>query len=548
MSNESNWSKFAQGYSDQVYSLTAVPEKRKRIIEQTPNKSKILIVWCWSETHLQEELLRTRSQIQITACDFNYQMLEESKKRFASPHLSHIEWDTKNLPFLSWSFDAVISTNSIIPPLRKDVIEMYRSIHRVLREWWSFLAFLPSFECSLWIRNQFPQLPIQFDTEQSRIIDTTWWQCFHTEKSIKKELKEAWFKTSECTIVNVWIDNNDELSQLIQVYWPDIAPLIWEYFINIRKTSSTTPSISTRQKPNTTNYSYTTPHKIEKLPWEKFQAELYHSAEITQELVKKISDFYRWTFNTEKWHYLIYPSTWEFVSPYEIFGKKYPSIEEMDKFKDYPSHHVTWERAQLFHDPDVTFQKLSDQLKENAFLVILREIQSWRIAWITFEYLDTLANIFLKEWQNEYYYMKEMYRKWHERDFQVFLNWISLEFESKWIKQKISPDTKMLAWNCTTTAEWARWLDNMLWLVWNLHRFALESNKVSNDIYTIFEVQMWSTAHESLLTSWAFNVSWALIWKQDLTLMMWNIRTLSDNYSLSTREYMKLHLRRKKLK
>lgn len=232
VSEAAKWNDFAASYDHDVYSITRTPEKRKRLKDRVRNGSQVLIVGCGSAPYLQADLLHERD-ITLIAADFNEQMLQVSRQNFQHPRLLHQVQDTRALQFLPGTFDSVMTTNSIIPPSRSHVQDMFHSVGSVLKNDGEFMGYFPSFTAAREIRDRFPEILVQLDDTQLRCHDTTGWQSFHTEDSLQNELTEAGF--SDISIERVGAESQEEIDQLTKVYSAEVAQHLWEFFVCARK-------------------------------------------------------------------------------------------------------------------------------------------------------------------------------------------------------------------------------------------------------------------------------------------------------------------------
>lgn len=218
--NPGDWDKLAEEYDESVYSITSFPEKRKRIINAINDGDEVLIAGCGSATYLQRAILED-VDVQVTATDFSEGMTNVSKKGFQHPNLKHEVCDTRQLPFKD-KFNAAISTNSIIPPSRDDVIAMYKSMFESLRPGGKLIAYLPSFKLCTDMLKKYPELKEAFeprmDYEQSRFKDTVGWQCFHTEELTTEELEKVGFDPSNIEIETVRCESEHEANELGRLY------------------------------------------------------------------------------------------------------------------------------------------------------------------------------------------------------------------------------------------------------------------------------------------------------------------------------------------
>lgn len=535
-----SWDKLAESYPEEVYSLTATPQKRSHIVNQIRDAQRVLIVGCGSETHLQKHIVETYPEVMIYACDFSSGMLEVAQRTYSDPRLLYQREDTTCLSFPDGSFDVVVSTNSIIPERREEVHQMYAEISRVLKQDGSFLAFLPSFECAQEIAatmvrqlglNDLSVLSEKIDKSQARVNETSGWQCFHTQALIRAELAQAGFLSIE--IEKIGVESEEEYQQLARTYHSTlIADHLWEFFIKARKQRKC---------------EVAKPRSVEILAGGYLRLETYTSGEITPELLQEIADYYRYIFNNENGHYLVYPSTGEFVSPQALFGSEDVSLELLDQFTDYPYHPSTHEQAQVFHDPHKTYQKIKEMLGSNASIILLREQNSEKVVGMTFEYEASLETIWKSEWKNKYSYMKTQ-EPAYDRSFEEFMSALKKAFAQEDYTATIDEQASFLCWNCTAITKKHRNTDNFLKMIQRLHTLALEQNP-GHPRFTLFESMLNGTAYTLLSAGGAFDIPGVL--EKPTMLMACDVVQMKNNVSLPYREVRRLiatYLKKKDIK
>jgi SAM-dependent methyltransferase len=410
-----HWDNFAAEYENQVYSLTSFPEKIVRILDKIReiqrDRLKILIVGCGSATHLQKAILNDFPEAEITACDFSDEMLQQSQKKFFHPSLNHQFGDTTNLGFKR-EFDIAISTNSIIPPTREMVKEMYASINLALKAGGRFIAYLPSFEAASNFGEVNPA--IRLDEEGKRMWDTNDWQCFHTKELIDRELRNANFSKIETQIIAA--ESRKEIEELWRLYGKDADKHFHLHFTTAEKKPSL---ITPRSKENLDN------SQIRNLT----------SPEITQNEIELVARLYKTIFDNAG-HYLINPRSGEFFSPADIFGENREfSFEELMN----PPHKIdkkTGEELDFFHHYETTERNIGKKLKDNAFLSLLGEVG------FTFANLTTPRKAFSKEgWEDSLSYSKAKSSK--KRSWKDFLTKINAAIKTNHQSLNVSSDFQL---------------------------------------------------------------------------------------------------------
>ena len=147
-------------------------------------------------------------------------------------------------------FDLIISSNSILPQTRQEVIALFRKVKNLLQSNGLFIAILPSFDTTLYLRSlwlehfekqgyQASQLQdVMREFNQSKRIDEQRLsyaddghnaQCYHTCESITQETLQAGLQliSPPQKLYYPW-----ELTKRFDYgYFPDAPEEIWDWFI-----------------------------------------------------------------------------------------------------------------------------------------------------------------------------------------------------------------------------------------------------------------------------------------------------------------------------
>ncbi|MBW2984106.1 class I SAM-dependent methyltransferase [Candidatus Woesearchaeota archaeon] len=212
------WSRFAEGYDDEVYSVTKVPERLEQIMARV-KRGRVLNLGAGSTSHLNRALIKDGNT--VVASDFNSDMLRVARRRFQHPNLEYRHADSRDLEFGPETFDTAVSVNSILSENRKDVQTMIDGVYRVIKYGGVFVAFMPSYHNVVEARKNL-DIACELDPDELRVMDTTGWQCFHTPVTIHKNLRTAGF--SSHTIEVVLNTAEEELRQFDKLYFPTTGP------------------------------------------------------------------------------------------------------------------------------------------------------------------------------------------------------------------------------------------------------------------------------------------------------------------------------------
>jgi hypothetical protein len=241
-------------------------------------------------------------------------------------------------------------------------------------------------------------------------------------------------------IEKIGAESDKEIKELDRIYKNEGVGNLWyEYFITAEKGKNG----SDRLSDNETNS-------------EKYYIETISSAELTSEVLKEVSDFYRWGFNNfNNKHYLVNPATQEFLSSQEVFQKKddeFVDIETMDNFQDFPKDEAG-NQFVFWHDPRRTYECLERKFEKDANITLLRDKNSNKILGMSSWFKRPFKEIFKEEFQYPFDYSTnaESLNKIHERSFSQSSQLIGETFS-----RSIDPDEAVVCWNSLVLSPEAR--------------------------------------------------------------------------------------------
>jgi|TARA_Y100000310_G_C20654932_1_gene801492 SAM-dependent methyltransferase len=230
MDESQRWNEFAEDYDRKIFSLTSFPERRKQILDRIVN-GRVLNLGTGSTDYLNRDLVNEGNV--VVATDFCKKMLDVASKRFSHFDLEYKLADSTALPFQDNTFDSVVSVNSILPPERYQVFEMFNEAYRVLKDKGVLVAFLCSYD-NVKIANKNLNAGFHLDDLQQRIIDTTTWQCFHTPSTIEENMLESGF--SKYGYEKVFLNTCAEISEFRRLYHLETEESpIYEYLLVAEK-------------------------------------------------------------------------------------------------------------------------------------------------------------------------------------------------------------------------------------------------------------------------------------------------------------------------
>lgn len=207
------WAQFSEAYEQKVVSLTSFERMRGLLLrEMAPGVSVDL--GCGPLGLLARDLCRSR-QARVVACDFCWEMVAGSRRRFEAANLLHVVADNRELPLAPVVADTVFSVNSFLPETRADAELMFAEAARILRPGGRLVAVLPAFEMSLVARDVWG-MRVEVDVEGRREFDTSGWQCFYTEADIAGLAARHQF--GRYRISRVLLAEPDEIAHVREVY------------------------------------------------------------------------------------------------------------------------------------------------------------------------------------------------------------------------------------------------------------------------------------------------------------------------------------------
>ncbi|MBU0727783.1 hypothetical protein KKA95_03800 [Patescibacteria group bacterium] len=186
------------------------------------------------------------------------------------------------------------------------------------------------------------------------------------------------------------------------------------------------------------------------------RAEAMTSAEITPELVKEASGFYRWIFGNTM-HFAACPPC-EMrgedarLTARQAFdtGKEMVDLDRMDS-EGLPPCPCCQGEMEYVYDPEAHRRNFEQKLLESdeSYMSILRKADG-SLGGLAFSYVTDVQREFLLEWGSKYPYMKpELQKPEHQRDLGKYLNCVKDIFR----EDETNPDKTVMAWNCISVSK-----------------------------------------------------------------------------------------------
>ncbi|GMQ95297.1 MAG: hypothetical protein BMS9Abin13_410 [Patescibacteria group bacterium] len=216
------WDQAAGTYESDVFHLTKYPRAIEKVMAHI-RRGKVLDLGCGPLGHMLGAL--AAHGCDPMGLDISPTMVRETKKHFKGRVVCD---DARGTALESNFFDSVVSINSILPEERPDVLKIFAEVHRVLKPGGRLVAFLPSYDYVTKLAES--GLPVEQDPHQFRVRDTTGWQCFYTEETIRNLMSATGYAKWELA-VEVF-DGKEVLADMKRIYGFDFSELpVEEYFL-----------------------------------------------------------------------------------------------------------------------------------------------------------------------------------------------------------------------------------------------------------------------------------------------------------------------------
>jgi len=194
---------------------------------------------------------------------------------------------------------------------------------------------------------------------------------------------------------------------------------------------------------------------IDALP-PQIRNEIMTSAEITPEIVKEVSDYYRWLFGNTM-HYAACPTCEgkgvdARLTARQAFGtgEEMVPLDHLDNAEAVVACACCQNPMQLIYDRVTIARNFDEKLRgsDESFLSLLRREDN-SIAGLGFAYVTQLDRELELEWGSQYPYMnKDFQRPEYQRSRERFLNCVGQMFPGK----EFDGSETLLAWNCISTS------------------------------------------------------------------------------------------------
>jgi SAM-dependent methyltransferase len=230
-----NWAQLSRDYEHKVFSVTAFPAQKARIVDNV-RLGRTVDLGCGPTGRLLTHLAGVQGVFPI-GLDACAEMLIESRKATANLPVTYLQADMKWLPFANGSVETAISINSFIPETRTEAERMFREAARIVRPGGRLVAVLPAFEMSILARDCWG-MQVSLDLDQHRECDTTGWQTFYTRTDIKELILKCGF--SSVSIERMEFSTGPEIAQTLEVYADSLRGVpvetlvrfpLFEYFV-----------------------------------------------------------------------------------------------------------------------------------------------------------------------------------------------------------------------------------------------------------------------------------------------------------------------------
>lgn len=228
-----------------------------------------------------------------------------------------------------------------------------------------------------------------------------------------------------------------------------------------------------------------------------YRVEVLRSAELTDENLQEVTDFFRLVFNNY-WPDYLYCPPCDFdsggqkrFSASEIFGAKNETIplEVMDNFSEGHECPDCDGELELMHDPEFSLKRMKEKLEKDGYVSLMRRNDDDRIVGFALGYEAKLRDEFEHEWGNWYPYAKEQNRE-YDRDFDLFLAQLKEHLD-----EGLEADTRVFCWNCVGKLSEVRGNESMARIMQGFFQEILQDDPSRADIYIVGEVLKGTPAH-----------------------------------------------------
>lgn len=188
-----------------------------------------------------------------------------------------------------------------------------------------------------------------------------------------------------------------------------------------------------------------------------FKGEVLRAPEISPELIRKVSDFYRWIFGNTMHFAVCVPcedqgkkARW--TAPQIFQTKNFVSTEQMDNTALGHCPCCGQKSLRHFYDPAVLRNNFEQKLKksDDSFLSLVRSPQDGIVS-LAFAYITELERELFLEWGHKYMFMQkgpELEKPEYHRSFEHFQHALTPVFPD----YPLEKNSTLLAWNCMTNA------------------------------------------------------------------------------------------------
>ncbi|HMR01161.1 MAG TPA: hypothetical protein PKA32_02110 [Candidatus Gracilibacteria bacterium] len=191
----------------------------------------------------------------------------------------------------------------------------------------------------------------------------------------------------------------------------------------------------------------------EKIPGMPYSAETLTAKEITPEIVQKVTDLFRYTFNNDFGEFVVHQLSQEVRGARDVFGcEKGESVdlERMDSMAEMPKSE-DGQPMELFHHPEMTYKKLMEKFMK-GYLMLITHDETGEIGAFTFGYVDSLQGVFDKEWKYRFAYTENPSTE-AMRDEDLFFNNALPALSHHLTEQTgepvtLTPESEVFCWNC----------------------------------------------------------------------------------------------------
>lgn len=224
-----------------------------------------------------------------------------------------------------------------------------------------------------------------------------------------------------------------------------------------------------------------------------------NSQELTEELLKEITMFYRYIFNNAFPEYSICIDCDEQFSAPDAFGTNgdYVSLEKIDSPLNLPNCFLCNDEMKFFIDEESTIENLRQKFQKDFYITFFRDKETDKLLGLAFGYFDSMRNLVDKEWGHPHNYMKKEYQQLARKlDIDKFILNASITVSEEGIDEGVDENERVFAWNCAAIDDSISNKGCLSFLMKNFFQSLPQEDLLDPHLKTVFHVLNNSKMHD----------------------------------------------------